>query len=135
MFAFLGPSIKYVRKIFRKTNISNPLIRIRGLEMLVFRKILRTYLMDDPFYFQYLCYYLHKTRKRIFKSCSSTLTFFKIIVFRCNEVMICQRYIKVKFLRFPSQLTFTCSKLKMERLDYCVKPVRLSVTFFWSIYC
>ena len=44
-------SIKYVRKIFRKTNISNPLIRaVRngGLEMLVFRKILRTYLMDDP---------------------------------------------------------------------------------------
>ena len=47
-----GPSIKYVRKIFRKTNISNPLIRTRtcvcrGLEMLVSRKILRTYLMDD----------------------------------------------------------------------------------------
>ena len=48
----LGAIIKYVRKIFRKTNISNPLIhtcvRIRGLEMLVFRKIFRTYLMDDP---------------------------------------------------------------------------------------
>ena len=43
-----GPSIKYVHKIFRKTNISNPLIRIRGLKILVFRKILRTYLMDDP---------------------------------------------------------------------------------------
>ena len=42
----------YVRKIFRKANISTPLIhtRIRGLEMLVFRKILRTYLMDDPFH-------------------------------------------------------------------------------------
>ena len=39
----MGSSIKYVRKIFRKTNIS-----IRGLEMLVFRKILRMYLMDDP---------------------------------------------------------------------------------------
>ena len=25
-----GPSIKYVRKIFRKTNISNPLIRVSG---------------------------------------------------------------------------------------------------------
>ena len=42
-----------MRKIFRKTNISNPLIRartvrIRGLEMLVFRNILCTYLMDDP---------------------------------------------------------------------------------------
>ena len=39
-------------KIFRKTNISNPLnahacVRIWGLEMLVFRKILRTYLMDE----------------------------------------------------------------------------------------
>ena len=50
----LGSSIKYKRKIFRKTNISNTLIRhvrvrIRGLEMLVFREILRTYLMDDPF--------------------------------------------------------------------------------------
>ena len=48
-----GPSIKYVRKIFRKTNISNPLIRtcsvrIRGLEMLVFRKILGMYWMDNP---------------------------------------------------------------------------------------
>ena len=41
-----GLSIKYVSKIFRKTNISNPLIR--GFEMLVFRKILLTYLIDDP---------------------------------------------------------------------------------------
>ena len=40
-------SIKYARKIFRKTSISN-LLRMRGLEMLVFRKILRTYLMDGP---------------------------------------------------------------------------------------
>ena len=43
---------KYVCKIFRKTNISNPLNEhacesIWGLEMLVFRKILRTYLMDE----------------------------------------------------------------------------------------
>ena len=50
----MGSSIKYIRKIFRKTTISNPLIRtrtvrIRGLEILVFRKILRTYLMDDPY--------------------------------------------------------------------------------------
>ena len=42
-----GASIKYVRKIFQKANISNPLVR-RGLEMLVFREILHTYLMDDP---------------------------------------------------------------------------------------
>ena len=34
-----GLSIKYVRSIFLKT---------KELEMLVFRKILRTYLMDDP---------------------------------------------------------------------------------------
>ena len=33
----MGQSIKYIREIFRKTNM---------LEMLVFRKILRTYLMD-----------------------------------------------------------------------------------------
>ena len=33
---FLTPSYAHVR------------VRIRGLEMLVFRKILRTYLMDDP---------------------------------------------------------------------------------------
>ena len=46
----LGSFIKYVCKISRKTNISNPVrVRIRGLEMLVFRKILRTYLIDDPF--------------------------------------------------------------------------------------
>ena len=46
---YKGSSIKSVRKIFRKTNISNPLsVRIRVLEMLVFRKILSMYLMDDP---------------------------------------------------------------------------------------
>ena len=48
-FTFLarGSSIKYVRKIF--VCLSGGLRgRIRGLEMLVFRKILRTYLMDDP---------------------------------------------------------------------------------------
>ena len=54
----MEPSIKYVRKIFRKTNISNPLIHtctyvcvsgVRGLQLLVFRKILRTYLMDGPY--------------------------------------------------------------------------------------
>ena len=49
-----GSLIKQVRKIFRKTNIFNPLISTRTcvyqeLEILVFRKILRTYLMDDPF--------------------------------------------------------------------------------------
>ena len=59
----LGPSIKYVRKIFRKTNISTPpdkhtyvsntLIHTRtctyqGVRNVTFRKILRTYLMDDP---------------------------------------------------------------------------------------
>ena len=37
-----------MRKIFRKTNIFKSLMRIRGLEMLLFPKILRTYLMDDP---------------------------------------------------------------------------------------
>ena len=39
-------SIKYLRKIFRKTNIYNSLVR--ELEMLVFRKILRRSLMDEP---------------------------------------------------------------------------------------
>ena len=39
-------SIKYLRKIFRKTNIYNSLVR--ELEMLVFRKILRMSLMDEP---------------------------------------------------------------------------------------
>ena len=47
-----GSSIKYVRKIFRKSNISYPLIqtrtRVGGKEMLVFQKILLTYLMDGP---------------------------------------------------------------------------------------
>ena len=47
-----GSSIKYVRKIFRKTNISDPLIRTRTLYVLAcnvsFLEILRTYLMDDP---------------------------------------------------------------------------------------
>ena len=36
-------------------------VRIRGLEMLVFRKILRTYLMDDP-------YANYKMQNRIFQS-------------------------------------------------------------------
>ena len=45
-----GSSIKQVRKIFQKTNISNPLIahvgvRNRESEILVFQKILHTYLM------------------------------------------------------------------------------------------
>ena len=44
----MGPSIKYVRKIVQKTNISTYVCVSGGLEMLVFRKILRTYLMDDP---------------------------------------------------------------------------------------
>ena len=39
-------SIKYLRKIFRKTNIYNSLVR--ELEMLIFRKILRRSLMDEP---------------------------------------------------------------------------------------
>ena len=42
----MGSSIKYVRKIFRKTSISNPLIRTRKK---FFRKILRTYLMDGSY--------------------------------------------------------------------------------------
>ena len=42
----MGSSIKYVRKIFRKTSISNPLIRTRKS---FFRKILRTYLMDGSY--------------------------------------------------------------------------------------
>ena len=41
----LGSSIKYVRKIFQKTNISNP----PDTHTFVFRIILRTYLMDGPF--------------------------------------------------------------------------------------
>ena len=49
-----GPSINYVRKIFRKkTTFLTPRyadvrVRIRGLEMLILWKILRTYLMDGP---------------------------------------------------------------------------------------
>ena len=36
-------------------------VRIRGLEILLFRKILRTYLMDDP-------YANYKMQKQIFQS-------------------------------------------------------------------
>ena len=54
----LGLSIKCVRKIFRKTNISSPLSAYQGarnvsfsedfaLETLVFRTILLMYLVDD----------------------------------------------------------------------------------------
>ena len=48
-----GPSIKYVSKIFRKLTFLTPWyahvrVRIRGLEMLVFRTILRMYIMDVP---------------------------------------------------------------------------------------
>ena len=49
----LGPSIKYA-KFSEKLAFLTPwythvCVRIRGFEMLVFRKILRTYLMNDPF--------------------------------------------------------------------------------------
>ena len=48
-----GHPLSTYGKFSEKTNISNPRyahvrVRIRGLEMLVFPKILRTYLMDDP---------------------------------------------------------------------------------------
>ena len=39
-------SIYYLRKIFRKTNISNPLICTRRLEILVFQKISRAHEID-----------------------------------------------------------------------------------------
>ena len=49
---FKGPSIKYVSKTFRKTNISHPLVRTRtcayqGVRSISFWEILRTYLIDD----------------------------------------------------------------------------------------
>ena len=48
-------------------------VRIRGLEMLVFRNILRTYLMDDPYanykmqnqIFQSSAKLMHKIKKQI----------------------------------------------------------------------
>ena len=56
LFLRIGVKFKYARRIFRKTNISNPLIRTctlayQGLEMLAFRKMLRTYLMGGPMVF------------------------------------------------------------------------------------
>ena len=42
---YVRSSITYVRKNFSKNYVR---VRIRELEMLVFRKILRTYLMDGP---------------------------------------------------------------------------------------
>ena len=46
----LGSSIKYVRKIFRKTIRTRAYgVRSRGLEILVFRNVLRTYLIDGSF--------------------------------------------------------------------------------------
>ena len=41
-------------------------VRIRGLEMLVFQKILRTYLMDDP-------YANYKMQNRIFQSSANIM--------------------------------------------------------------
>ena len=58
--AHLGSSIKYVRKIFRKTNISKPPDTHTYVKMLVFRKILRTYLMDGPFRSAFRCYFFAK---------------------------------------------------------------------------
>ena len=48
-----GSSSKYIRKVFQKTNISNPLIRTRtgayqGVGNVSFSENLRMYLMDDP---------------------------------------------------------------------------------------
>ena len=46
-----GPSIKYAKFSEKQTFLTpwyvQVCVRIRGLEMLVFRKMLRTYLMDD----------------------------------------------------------------------------------------
>ena len=59
----MGSSIKYVCRIFRKTNVR---VRIRGLEMLGFREILRMYLMDGP--------YLHrKAQSQMFDRVLNTL--------------------------------------------------------------
>ena len=41
-------SIEYGRKIFRKTNISNLLIRTLGIRNVSFPGIFRTYLTDGP---------------------------------------------------------------------------------------
>ena len=37
-----------IHKVRKQNFPKNVRVRIRGLEMLVFRRILRTYLMDDP---------------------------------------------------------------------------------------
>ena len=88
------------------------------------RKLHNLWIMCFFFNFQYLCYFLHKTRRRIFKSFGLAFTFLKMSVFRCNKVMIYRKYIRVKFFRFSSQPGFICSKLKMETPEYCVKPVK-----------
>ena len=88
------------------------------------RKLHNLWIMCFFFNFQYLCYFLHKTRRRIFKSFGLAFTFLKMSVFRCNKVMIYRKYIRVKFFRFSSQPAFICSKLKMETPEYCVKPVK-----------
>ena len=81
-----GRYIKYVSKIFWKTNIPNPLmVRIRELEMLVFRKILRTYLMDDP-----------KVDKNVSRFCNEDI---KVASIEATLATLCQLWKRFGMLR------------------------------------
>ena len=67
------------------------------------RKLHNLWIMCFFFNFQYLCYFLHKTRRRIFKSFGLAFTFLKMSVFRCNKVMIYRKYIsKIFQVFFPA---------------------------------
>ena len=61
-------------------------MRIRGLEMLVFRKILPTYLMDDPLVIEKLDVTAYPKKKESRKSQDQ---FFKIPNYRSISYKIC----------------------------------------------
>ena len=135
------PSITYVRKIFRKTNISNLLIRtrIRGLEKLVFQNILRTYLINGwplthknyffPLHRQNRCA-LYKNKFRQVSSCYNNV--FESWIFSANTpcVLHVETMSKRWFPRhFNLELTWCVSALGSIRPLNLVLMKQLSLSF------
>ena len=89
-----GWSIKYVRKIFRR-------VRIMGLEMLVFLKFLRTYLMDDPIAMKWRLSRLHENLRLVW------------CIFRLFQTYF------VNISQFSPSSTFA-PKVLMLSMKYCV---------------
>ena len=85
-----GSSIKYVRKIFRTTNISNHLLRTRtceyqGVRNVSFSEILRTYLMDDSLIFSKNLLYCN-VNLRLPKTFIAGFSCFEVNYMACSSI-------------------------------------------------